>query len=370
MTVFLRAFALLHLLLVVHAGGARGDVADVAKAAKPSVVTLVSLAEGKELGQGSGFLLTLRTKDGKDQVVVISNVHVIAGATQVRAKFTDGTELPIEGIAATNFDADVLALAVGSVKAKPLALASTQPEAGERLIALGTPLGLEFTVTDGILSATRRSGNVIWLQHSAPISPGSSGGPLLNQKGEVVGVNTFKRVGGENLNFACSFEMVKGLELGKTEKLESWAKTNKKSDPNFPVEVKTPPDEEFRQARIDYKMKHKQAVDAAIAKLTDDQFKILAQMKSIRLKPAGYTERGRTKTQILSGLQAEQIELSARIDSIRKNPGDIKPYLNPLTMSVGDVGHLSSITLVGVVNKTTVLRRKLHNGSENHDIQR
>jgi S1-C subfamily serine protease len=108
-----------------------------------------------------------------------------------------------------------------------LLLATDLPKKGETTIAFGAPLGLSFTASDGIVSAVRRHEeleevtngldlNVTWIQTTSPISPGNSGGPLVNVKGEVIGINTIniggaKEYRGQNLNFAVSARDVQSV---------------------------------------------------------------------------------------------------------------------------------------------------------------
>jgi hypothetical protein len=102
----------------------------------------------------------------------------------------------------------------------PLSLSKTVPEVGERIIVYGSPLGLENTVSDGIVSAIRdipEFGKII--QITAPISPGSSGSPVLNMKGEVIGVASFQMIDGQNLNFAIPSERVARLNSTKEKKI-------------------------------------------------------------------------------------------------------------------------------------------------------
>ncbi len=120
-------------------------------------------------------------------------------------------------------------------RVQPLSISPTLPETGERVIVIGTPLGLEKTVSDGIVSAVRDvAGFGKIIQVTAPISPGSSGSPVVNMKGEVIGVATFFVVAGQNLNFAIPVERISKLVQGKgptlSEREEQRAETLRASE--------------------------------------------------------------------------------------------------------------------------------------------
>src|SRR5690606_5438161 len=102
------------------------------------------------------------------------------------------------------------------LEATPLALSSSAPDVGSQIFAIGNPQGLERTISEGIISGRRtvRGGEV--LQITAPISPGSSGGPVVDASGAVVGVTVAYLEGGQNLNFAIPTERLLSLLEGNT----------------------------------------------------------------------------------------------------------------------------------------------------------
>ena len=165
-------------------------------------------------GLGSGFFLN---EDG----FLITNFHVIEGETQISVEVyhqKDGqldrkTYKQIHIIALNKF-ADLALLKVEDkeapyFKSVPLGCADAL-SVGERVFAIGSPLGLERTVTEGILSTkTREVGGVLYLQTTAQINPGNSGGPLFNLSGEVIGVTNMKVSAGEGLGFAIPVESVR-----------------------------------------------------------------------------------------------------------------------------------------------------------------
>ncbi|MFM7887606.1 MAG: trypsin-like peptidase domain-containing protein, partial [Pseudanabaena sp.] len=162
--------------------------------------------ERVERGTGSGFIIN---KEGD----IITNAHVVSGADKVTVILKDGRQIEGKVIGSD----ELTDVAVIQVKADNLPVvslgssASLQP--GDWAIAIGNPLGLDNTVTAGIISAIgRKSGQigvdkrVSFIQTDAAINPGNSGGPLLNQNGEVIGVNTAIIQGAQGLGFAIPIE--------------------------------------------------------------------------------------------------------------------------------------------------------------------
>ena len=165
-------------------------------------------------GLGSGFFIT-------EEGDLITNFHVIEGETKISVEVYQQKKGQLERknykdvrIIAINKFADLAILKVedaGAPKFARVLLGDTERTAvGERLFAIGSPLGLERTVTEGILSTkTRQMGGDLYLQTTAQINPGNSGGPLFNLRGEVVGVNNMKVTFGEGLGFSIPVEQVK-----------------------------------------------------------------------------------------------------------------------------------------------------------------
>jgi putative serine protease PepD len=172
-----------------------GSVADIAATALPSVVSLeVQRTEG--ISTGSGFVLR---EDG----YILTNNHVVAGASgdrSITVAFADGSEHPAELVGATA-DYDLAVVRVELRGLRPLVLGDSDAVVvGDAVLAVGAPLGLESTVTSGIISALHRpvqagegeqqAAFIDAIQTDAAINPGNSGGPLLNAAGEVVGINS------------------------------------------------------------------------------------------------------------------------------------------------------------------------------------
>jgi tetratricopeptide (TPR) repeat protein len=182
----------------------------------PSTVIIFTYDDkGEFLKLGSGFFVS---QNGD----VITNYHVIQGASSAEVKTADEKTYPITYIVAGDEQNDIIRLSVNipSQYVYPLSLSKAIPEVGERIIVYGSPLGWENTVSDGIVSAIRDIpdyGRVI--QITAPISPGSSGSPVLNMQGEVIGVATFQSIEGQNLNFAIPSEKISSLILTEENKI-------------------------------------------------------------------------------------------------------------------------------------------------------
>jgi S1-C subfamily serine protease len=188
---------------------AQTDISAFAKKAVPSVVTVnVFNREGKWRGGGTGFFI-------KEEGLLVTNRHVIDGKVKVLAKLSSGEFFPVEGVLSEDRNGDLVLLTLG-IKGRSfptLSLTDTMIETGQPIIVIGSPLGHEGTVAKGIVSEVKdipNFGKVF--QHTAPISKGSSGSPVLNMKGEVIGVVVgYSIVEGESLNFAISFDRVKRL---------------------------------------------------------------------------------------------------------------------------------------------------------------
>jgi S1-C subfamily serine protease len=180
------AWHLLAVASLVLAGGVRAetetiDLKALAKKARPAVMLLVvSDAAGKEIATGTGFLVS---SDGK----LITNHHVIENAASAVAKAENGGLFPVEGVLAADPKNDLVLLKIKGKDLPFLPLGNSEKiEVGTRIAVIGSPLGLEGTLSEGIISAVREpSVNVKLLQVTAAISPGSSGSPVLSADGKV-----------------------------------------------------------------------------------------------------------------------------------------------------------------------------------------
>lgn len=218
----------------------RMDVATIAKETKGAVVSIVMADQsGKPICQGSGFVVT---RNG----LVVTNYHVIKTGSEAIVKLPDGSFFTVDGVLASDKKRDIAVIKVHGNNFKTLALGnSDRLEVGEEVVAIGSPLSLESTVSNGIVSGIRSESEDVFgpvnplLQITAPISHGSSGGPLFNMFGQVVGITSAALVGGENLNFAIPINDAKKL-------LVTSSSTNLHAFPDEPEETahekSAPPD--------------------------------------------------------------------------------------------------------------------------------
>lgn len=195
-------------------------VAELVKRSSDAVVQIVvSDGSGKEIALGSGFIVSAGGE-------IVTNYHVIKGAHSAVAKLPNGSSFAVEGALAVNSDRD---LALLKVTGNNLPVLSLFPDSsihvGDHVVAIGSPLGLQGSVSDGIVSAVRDEPDAKWIQTTAPVSHGSSGGPLLNMNGGVIGVNTWglSEENGQSLNFAIPSDAVQKLtsSAGKLISLDS-----------------------------------------------------------------------------------------------------------------------------------------------------
>lgn len=181
------------------------SAAEIASHANPATVTILALsATGDTLGQGSGFVIS---PDG----VVVTNWHVIESADRVVVRLASGELYDRVQYLDALPDADVALIQIAGFSLDHLEGTSVVPNPGDPVVVIGSPLGLSNTVSDGIVSAVRMLGGKQILQITAPISPGSSGGPVLDQQGRVVGIATAYLPEGQGLNFAVPVRYALGL---------------------------------------------------------------------------------------------------------------------------------------------------------------
>jgi hypothetical protein len=207
---YVSIFIICSLFVTIPALAVEQTAQQIAKKAFPSVVLLVlEDSNGQSVSLGSGFFVK--------QGIIATNLHVLEGASRGYAKLVGKKEkYTIEGTVGIDPEHDLVILKVQSKISPSLALGdSSSIEVGETVYAVGNPQGLEGTFSQGIVSSVRDIGEDRILQITAPISPGSSGGPLLNTNSQVIGVSVATYKEGQNLNFAIPSNYLKTL-ISKT----------------------------------------------------------------------------------------------------------------------------------------------------------
>lgn len=234
----LLAFVLLPLLTAQNVAAATEEtLPELVRRVKPSVVSVITYNEKGEVNvTGSGFFV----RPGQ----VLTNLHVVEGASRAEIRTFDGKgkTYAVEGLLAVDNDGDLALLGVQmpAERARAVETAPALPEEGEKIFVIGNPLRLEGSVSDGIVSAVREVPNLgKIIQITAPISHGSSGSPVFNMKGQVIGIVTIRVMNGQNINLAIgtaraselkanaaplSFaEAGKGKSSSKPETLADWS---------------------------------------------------------------------------------------------------------------------------------------------------
>lgn len=177
-----------------------------------SVLT-VSAATAPKPKQGSGVVIgeIFSVRDAELQPLIVTNAHVVSGAASIQVRSSEGSSSA--EIAYIDNSIDLAFLRLKSLPGlRRVAIAAVNTiSVGDQVFALGSPRGLELSLSSGIVSSLRNSSRYTLVQTTAPISPGSSGGGLFNQRGQLVGVTSSKVVDGENLNFAIEAEIVHKL---------------------------------------------------------------------------------------------------------------------------------------------------------------
>ena len=184
------------------------DLPELVRRIKPSAVAIETFdVRGEKLSRGSGFFIEL------DRIV--TNRHVLDGAYRAEVHSSTGAIYPVKSVLAVDAEGDIALLKVDAQASgiRPLPIVKTTPQEGESVVVIGNPLGLEGSVTNGIVSAVRdipTFGRII--QITAAISSGSSGSPVVNMQGQVIGIATLQITGGQSVNFAIPSERISQLQ--------------------------------------------------------------------------------------------------------------------------------------------------------------
>src|SRR6266850_2054554 len=218
------------LLVFVFLTAARSASADVnlpelVRRVKPSVVAIATFDEkGEPLATGSGFFIRPEQ--------VLTNLHVLRGAyrAEIRTLDVKGRVYPVTGVLSFDDEGDLAVLSVNipAERARPVEISTALPEDGEKIFVIGNPLRLEGSVSDGIVSAVREVPNLgRIIQITAPVSHGNSGSPLLNMRGQVIGIVTVKVTNGQNINLALGVARIAALTKGSLLSFDQIAAKNK-----------------------------------------------------------------------------------------------------------------------------------------------
>ena len=190
-----RWIPLFAIVAIHYAQGATLPIKTIYQQSKESVVLLSTYDEySMPLSLGTGFAI-----DNGD--IIATSLHVILGAKLLKIKYSDGVVCEAVSIIGYDSDRDI-ALIQSPKSVSPITISTNEPEVGDSVVAIGNPKGLENTLSEGIVSGIRNNTTEDMYQISAPISPGSSGGPVLSDDGTVLGIATSCMVDGQNLNFA------------------------------------------------------------------------------------------------------------------------------------------------------------------------
>ena len=259
-----------------------------------SVVQIESSA-----GNGSGFIID-------SSGTVVTNLHVVQNTGTAEVRFVDGSRYEVSGFVGLAEEKDLVLLRIRSNRNDfdPLPITTELPRKGEKVYALGAPRGYLGSITDGIVSAIRSgaeireiamqdaegidrlegtldfSEDITWIQTSSPISPGNSGGPLVNARGEVVGINTWIQTDAQNINFALSAENLQRL-IDNRQSLQPLAMLPAGNEPSF-VTHQRRQEEELRQLRAENSELEKRRQRLASASSSKRTARVVQELSHLR----------------------------------------------------------------------------------------
>lgn len=203
--------------MLAAAASAQDFLPELVRRIKPSAVAIETFdAKGQTVSRGSGFFVA------PDRI--ITNRHVIERSNRVEVHLLDGRKFIVKGVLAIDGEGDLalLQVEVPPGAAAPLPIDRGVPQEGESIVVVGNPFGLEGSVSNGIVSAVREiAGYGKIIQITAPISPGSSGSPVVNMNGQVIGIATLQAAEGQSLNFAVPSERIFQLKVTDLQSVSS-----------------------------------------------------------------------------------------------------------------------------------------------------
>lgn len=180
----------------------------------PSTVEIYAYYQD-ELSMGSGFYV--------DKGVIVTNYHVIEGAERIMVKTHDDKTVSVTKIIGFSKQLDLALLAIDK-QGIPLTVSQDKVAVGQDVYAIGSPYGLTGTMSKGMVTtSSRKIENVDYIQVDASISPGNSGGPLINKYGEVIGVITMYYINGQNLNFAVNIKQLLKINTNRPMTVKEYA---------------------------------------------------------------------------------------------------------------------------------------------------
>jgi S1-C subfamily serine protease len=261
-TLFLLRFGLFGLAGNASTHAAAGvDIAELVRQAKPAILVLYPLdANGDSLGQGTGFFCN-------SGGYAFTNYHVVKGAARVSARALNGARYQSEGHFVRLGDSDVVLLRFKARNTPYLPGPSpAEVSEGQHVVVIGNPDGLSATVSDGIISATRDEGRV--LQITAPVSPGSSGSPVLNDDGKLIGIVIGTREGehNQNLNFAVSAKAIRGAANNLVEVPPAQSRSGPRT---------SPPSREFHPSDLDLRFRDKMQKITSLTRIVGSRLSAL-----------------------------------------------------------------------------------------------
>ena len=205
MNVFKKLYVVMAFAVVVTTAASAQEAREIARDLREALVSISTYKNSDELAAGSGFVISA---DG----LVATNYHVIEGGDRISVETSTGESFSRVSVVDADQRRDIAVLRLPTRGLSALDFAALESvEVADNVYAMGNPLGLEATFSSGIVSADRIVDGVQVFQITAPISSGSSGGPVVNKEGEVIGIASALMEGGQNINFVIPIKYVQGL---------------------------------------------------------------------------------------------------------------------------------------------------------------